>query len=166
MAGNIMSRRNLLQTGGCALAGGVALLHALSTSAEERTGSTVTSASMTKDEIIRKYYSAWENKDWDTVNNLLADDFTFTSPNHDDHISKSTFKARCWPQTDFIKHFDLDSVVGKGDEAFVKYLCHTKNGKSFQNIEFFKFKDGKIESIECYFGADLGFPSAASLGHK
>lgn len=166
MAGTTISRRNLLQTGGCALAGGVALFHASRAFGEKKPGSTVAPSSMTKEEIIRKYYSAWENKDWSAVDSVLAEDFTFTSPNHDDHISKSTFKTRCWPQTDFIKHFDLESVIGNGDEVFVKYLCHTKDGKSFQNVEDFKFKGGKIESIRCYFGQDLGFPSAASLGHR
>jgi ketosteroid isomerase-like protein len=166
VAGVIMSRRNLLQAGGCALAGGIGLLRAVSASAAKRAGPTVTPSSMTKEEIIRQYYSGWESKDWSAIDSVLADDFTFTSPNNDDHISKSTFKTRCWGQTEYIKHFDLESVVGRGDEAFVKYRCHTKNGKSFQNIEYFKFKGGKVEAIECYFGADMGFPSAASLGHR
>ena len=98
---------------------------------------------------------------------LLADNFTFTSANDDDHISKSAFKARCWEsQIDFIERFDVEKVFGEGDEAFVKYLGRTKNGKSFRNVDYFQLKDGKVEAIECYFGGQFGFPSAASTGKR
>jgi len=48
----------------------------------------------------------------------------------------------------------------------VKYLCHTKNGKSFRNVEYLRIKNGQLESIECYFGAQSSFPSAVSTGKK
>jgi ketosteroid isomerase-like protein len=155
-----MSRRNLLQAGACALAGaaafpGVASAHAW------------IGLSTAKEEVIRKYYAAWEKKDWGTVDVLLADNFTFTSANDDDHISKSVFKTRCWEtQIDFIERFELERVIGNGNAAFVKYLCHTKNGKSFRNVEYFRFGDEKVEAIECYFGAQSSFPSAVSAGQK
>jgi hypothetical protein len=63
-------------------------------------------------------------------------------------------------QIDSIKRFDLERVFGNGNEAFVKYLCHTKNGKSFRNVEYLRFTDDKVEAIECYFGAQSSFPSA------
>jgi ketosteroid isomerase-like protein len=122
---------------------------------------------LTNEEIIRKWYGAWEQKDLDTFDNLLADNFTFTSAAGDDHISKSTFKTQCWDtQVDFIKHFDLERIATGGDDAFVKYLCHTKNGKSFRNVEYLRIKNGKLESIECYFGAQSSFPSAVSNEQK
>ena len=55
-------------------------------------------------------------------------------------------------------------MFGSGNEAFVKYLCHTKNGKSFRNVEYFRLRDGKVETIECYSGAKSTFPSAVSNG--
>jgi hypothetical protein len=95
----------------------------------------------------------------------MADNFTFTSAAGDDHISKSAFKTQCWDtQVNFIDRFDLESVFGSGNEAFVKYLCHTKNGKSFRNVEYFRLSDGKVETIECYFGGKSTFPSAVSQG--
>ena len=48
----------------------------------------------------------------------------------------------------------------------MKYLCHTKNGKSFRNVEYLRIKNGRLESIECYFGAQSSFPSAVSTGQK
>lgn len=117
------------------------------------------------EQIIRKWYAAWGNKDLDTFNALLADNFTFTSAAGDDHISRTAFKTQCWDtQVDFIAHFDLERITTGIDDAFVKYLCHTKNGKSFRNVEYLRIRNGKLVSIECYFGAQSSFPSAVSKG--
>jgi ketosteroid isomerase-like protein len=149
-----LPRRDLLEAAACALAG--------EASAHAWTGSRATIA-----EIVRKYYAAWERKDWSPFDILLAENFTFTSANHDDHISKSAFKARCWEsQIDFIERFELERVIGNGNEAFVKYLGRTKNGKSFRNVDYFRLKNEKVEAIECYFGGQAGYPSAASTEQK
>src|SRR4029077_7334625 len=104
---------------------------------------------------------AWETKNADQFQSMMAANFTFTSPAGDDHISASTFKTRCWDsQIDFIGSFDLELVVASGNQALVKYLGHTKNGKSFRNVEYFRLKDGKVETLECYFGGNMTFPSA------
>jgi hypothetical protein len=44
------------------------------------------------------------------------------------------------------------------------YVCHTRNGKSFRNVEFVQLRNGKVAAIECYFGGQAGFPSAANSG--
>ncbi len=150
-----VSRRNLLETGSFAAAGA-----AVSPVAARAAWSGPGAANET---VIRKWYAGWEKRDWAPLDAMLADDFTFSSANNDDHISKSVFKTRCWePNIDFIKRIDLEQVIGNGDECFVKYLCHTRNGKSFRNVEFFRFRSQKIESIECYFGEMSSFPSAVS----
>ena len=155
-----MSRRNLLETGTGVLVAAVSL-------PRPATASALGGQNSTNEEIIRKWYRGWEKKDWNPLDALLADNFTFTSANDDDHISKSAFKARCWEtQIDFIGHFDLERITTDADDAFVKYLCHTKNGKSFRNVEYLRIKNGKLESIECYFGARSSFPSAVSTGQK
>ena len=155
-----VSRRNLLATGACALVGVVSLPGPASASAWG-------GQNLTNEEVVRKWYAAWEKRDWGPVDNLLADDFTFSSAAGDDHISKMTFKTRCWEtQIDFIKHFDLERVATGAADAFVKYLCHTKDGKSFRNVEYLQIKNGKLQSIECYFGEQSSFPSAVSTGHK
>lgn len=114
---------------------------------------------MTRVGIIWDYYAGWEKKQWSTIENLLADSFTFTSPNGDDHIDRRAFKAKCWPEADWIERFELESVVEWDNEAFVKYLCRTTRGKSFRNIEHFRFSIGKVAAIECYFGGNQGYPS-------
>ena len=150
------SRRTVLMAGPCALAAAAGIPRIASAHAEA-------ALNPKSDEIIRRWYTAWEQKDWRPVDLLLADDFTFSSAAGDDHISKSAFKTKCWEsQKDFIKRFDLQRVFGSGKEAFVMYICHTTNGKTFRNVEYLRLRDDKVESIECYFGAQSSFPSAVS----
>src|SRR5579862_2792940 len=129
-----MSRRNLLATGACALVGAATL-------PRQARASALPGHDLTNEEIIHKWYAAWEKKDLGTFNILLADNFTFTSAAGDDHISKSAFKTQCWDtQVDFIQHFELERITTGAEDAFVKYLCHTKNGKSFRNVEYLRIK--------------------------
>ncbi len=160
MKDRAMSRRTILQAGACALPAAVGIPQVASAHAE-------TGLSPKSHETIRNWYAAWEKKDWRPVDLLLTDDFTFTSAAGDDHISKSAFKAQCWEtQIDFIERFDLQRVFGSGNEAFVMYVCRTKNGKAFRNVEYLRLRDDKVEAIECYFGAQSSFPSAVSTGHR
>ena len=155
-----VSRRKALEAGACALAGAAGLL----VTAQARAS---TEQSTTYEEIVRRWYEAWVKKDDGQFEALMADNFTFTSAAGDDHISKSTFKTRCWEtQIDFIGHFDLERVSTGRDDAFVKYLCHTKGGKSFRNVEYLRIKNGQLQAIECYFGEQSSFPSAVSTGQK
>jgi ketosteroid isomerase-like protein len=155
-----ISRRKLLQAGACAPAVAACLPQIASAHA-------MTGLSPRNEEIIRKYYADWEKRDWRPIDILLADNFTFTSANNDDHISKSTFKTRCWEsQIDFIERFELERVIGRGNEAFVMYVCRTKNGRTFRNVEYFRLKDEKVEAIECYFGSPFSYPSAVSTGPR
>src|ERR1700724_1893209 len=123
MKNRAMSRQTILEAGTCALAAAAGIPQIASAHAE-------TGLSPKSDETIRKWYAAWEKKDWHPLDILLADDFTFTSAAGDDHISKSAFKTQCWDtQVAFIGHFDLERITTGAEEAFVKYLCQTKNGK-------------------------------------
>ena len=151
-----MSRRTLLEAGGCALTVAVTLPEIASARADGP-------VSPKTEATVRKWYKEWETtKDWHPFDILLADDFTFTSP-LDDHISKSAFKAKCWDtQIAFVERLDLKHVIGRGNEAFVMYVGHTTNGKTFRNVEYLRVRDGQVDAIECYFGAQNSFPSAVS----
>lgn len=158
MKATTMSRRNLLAVGGIGLAGASGI-------SPTTQASTRTARSLATEEIVRRYYKAWEQKDWSPIDALLAENFTFTSANDDDHISKSAFKKGCWEtQIDFIDHFEIERLFGQDHEAFVKYLCRTKNGKSFRNVEYVRVANDQVEAIECYFGGHSTFPSAVSKG--
>src|SRR5271170_2255130 len=123
MSKRAISRRTVLEAGACALVAAAGVPQMARASAE-------TGLRSKSQEGVRKYYAAWETKDWHPVDILLADDFTFSSP-LDDHISKSDFKARCWDtQIAYIDRFDLKQVIGTENEAFVIYVSHTTNRKT------------------------------------
>lgn len=155
MTDRAMSRRT-------ALGAGAWMLIAAAGVAQRARASAKTGRRSKSQETVRNYYAAWDAKDWHRLDILLADDFTFSSP-LDDHIVKSVFKAKCWDtQIAFIDRFDLKQVIGSDSEAFVMYVCHTTNGKTLRNVEYFRLGNDKVKAVECYFGGQSSFPSAVS----
>ena len=150
-----MSRRMLLEAGACALAATMVIPKIGSAHA-------ATGLSQQNEQLVQKFYAAWESNDWHALDILLADDFTFTSPNDDDHIRKGVYKTRCWDSNvNLIEHFDLQHIVGSGNDAFVMYVLHIKNGKTLENIEHLQLRGGKVEAVRCYFGGK-GYPAAVA----
>ena len=146
-----MSRRMVLEAGACALAAAVVVPKGAHAAA---------GLSRQNEHLVRKYFAAWESKDWHALDILLTDDFTFTSPNDDDHIRKGVYKTRCWDSNvNLIEHFDLQHIVGSGNDAFVMYVLHIKNGKTLENIEHLQMRGGKVGAVRCYFGGK-GYPAA------
>jgi len=115
-----------------------------------------------EEKVVRAYYRAYETKDWHILETILADGFTFTSPAGDDHINLNLYKQRCWPNSKNTKKFDLERVIISGDDAYVTYNGWTNDGRVFRNTEYFKLKDGKILSNECFFGPGVNFPDNKS----
>ena len=110
------------------------------------------------EKVVKAYYTAFEKKDWNSLQQILADGFTFSSP-VDDHISVKAFKERCWPNAYKIKRFDVDKVIINGDDAVVITNGWTTTGKLFRNSDYFKLKGGKITAYECFFGPGVNYPN-------
>jgi len=55
---------------------------------------------------VRAYYSGFERSGWSAASAQVADGFTFTSPNDDDHIPVDLFKERRWGTAKFFKKVD------------------------------------------------------------
>ena len=103
-------------------------------------------------DLIRKYYSAYEQKDRNAIEPLLTEDFSFSSP-HDDHIDKATYFSRCWPNSERIRAFHIEKLFGQGNEAFVLYELEPLRGAKCRNTEFFRIKGSKIREVQVYFGS-------------
>jgi len=101
---------------------------------------------------IRKYYAAYERKDRNAIEPLLTDDFTFSSP-HDDHIDKTSYFSKCWPNSERIRAFHIEKLFEQGDEAFVLYELEPVRGAKFRNTEFFRFRGSNIREVQVYFGS-------------
>lgn len=112
------------------------------------------------EKIIKDYFNGWVKKDWNLVSGQLAEDFTFTSPAPDDHISIDSFKRKCWVQAGHIKRFDFIKIIGNENEAFAIMHVITTDNRTIRNAEYFNFNNGKIRSIEVFFGGTgQGFPT-------
>ena len=102
----------------------------------------------------------FEKKDWNMVASQFADGFTFTSPAGDDHISLATYKERCWGTSQFFKKIEFSKIIAEGNDAFAIYNITTTDGKIVRNTEYYTFSNGKIKSIECFFGQGAGYPGS------
>ena len=125
---------------------------------------------MTADHMRRAIvaaYGAYETHDRDTLERLIAPDFTFTSP-YDDGIDRNEYFRRCWPNHETTAKMKVERVVIEGNSAFVTYLGKSTSGRSFRNTEYLTFRGGKIASVEVYFGAEYrdGHFEAAELRHS
>ncbi len=107
----------------------------------------------TKSELIRKLFAAYLSRERHVLEELFADDFTFTSP-YDDAIGKAAYFERCWPISASGRMTnEVERVIEQGEEAFVTYRVVTGEGETFRNTEFFRFAGNKVKGIDVYFGA-------------
>ncbi|CAB3756294.1 nuclear transport factor 2 family protein [Paraburkholderia humisilvae] len=105
----------------------------------------------TVEDIVRRCYAAYEAKNRAALEALLADDFTFTSP-QDDHIDRRTYFERCWPFSDDVEYFRIEKLFAQANEAFVRYACKPAGRAAFRNAEFFRVENGKIVEVQVFFG--------------
>ncbi len=101
--------------------------------------------------IVRAAYEAYVAKDLAAIEELIAEDFHFTSP-LDNRIDRATYFARCWPNSEAIKSFDFINLVADGDRVFVIYESHRANGEGFRNTEIVTVRGNRIVEVEVYFG--------------
>jgi ketosteroid isomerase-like protein len=107
---------------------------------------------LSKAELLRRYYGAYQSKDRKVIEDALTDDFTFTSP-YDDAIDRAAYFERCWPGSELMHEIVLEKVFEEGEEAFARYQVQMKDGRNFRNTEFITFRGRQIASVEVYFGA-------------
>jgi len=104
--------------------------------------------------IARDCYGAYESGDRRVVEELLTEDFTFSSP-ADVGIDRETYFERCWPNSELTKAFDFKRLVEDGDDVLVTYECTRTDGTRFRNTEVLTFRGDMICRPEVYFGWNL-----------
>ena len=108
-----------------------------------------------RSEIVCAAFAAFVHKRRPVMEDLLAEDFAFTSP-RDEGIDRAAYFERCWPNSDRVRDFDIERMAEDGaDGIFVTYRCTLTDGKEFRNTEFFRIDDGKVKSVDVYFGRTL-----------
>jgi len=113
-------------------------------------------------DLARRLYAAWMSADRAEMERLLAPDFTFTSP-YDDAIDRDAFFATCWPHAgSFLSLLLTDVVTGPQTDGdglcLVTYEAGIAGGKRIRNAEAVRTADGRVRSVEVFFGRPPGVP--------
>ena len=112
-------------------------------------------------ELAKGYYRAYERGDRAFVENNLAEGFTFTSP-FDEHIGREEYFRRCWPAINIHRKFNFVTVMQEGDRVFIAYDAELRQPNAvhpaarFRNAELMTFEQGKLKSVEVFFGDPPG----------
>ena len=97
-------------------------------------------------------FGAYLGQDRDAAEQLLAEDFVFTSP-QDDHISKAAFLDRCFPTAGRLRSQEILELVGAGqDGVFILYEYELKTGERHRNCEYITVRDGRLTETHVFFG--------------
>ncbi len=87
-----------------------------------------------------------------TAERLIAEEFTFTSP-QDDNIDRSAFFERCFPTAD---HFNWQRIIALApagpDSVFVLYEYELRDGERYRNAEFTTVRGGRLVETQVFFG--------------
>jgi hypothetical protein len=111
-----------------------------------------------KEKAVKSYYSGFETHDWKKVASQFADGFTFTTPRND-HISAKEFQDSCWGTNRFFKKVNYAKMVEKNEVLMLLVEINTTDNKVVRNVDVFTFTlNGKIKSIEVFFGAGTKYP--------
>jgi ketosteroid isomerase-like protein len=107
---------------------------------------------MSSTAIVRASFEAYLAQDRDTAEQLIAEDFLFTSP-QDDHIDKAAFLERCFPTADRLSSQEILELVSVGEDGvFILYEYELKNGERYRNAEFITVRDGRLVETQVFFG--------------
>lgn len=107
---------------------------------------------MTNTEVVRAAFDAYRAQDRAAAEALIADDYTFTSP-QDDHLDKAAFLERCFPTADrFRSQVVLELVPAGADGVFLLYEYELDDGQRFRNTEFSRVEGGRLTETQVFFG--------------
>ncbi|HEV7626937.1 MAG TPA: nuclear transport factor 2 family protein [Streptomyces sp.] len=103
-------------------------------------------------DVVRSCIESYVAQDRETAEQLIADDFEFTSP-QDDHIDRAAFFDRCFPTADRLRSQETLAVVpATGDDVFVMYEYELKTGERHRNVELSTVRNGRITETQVFFG--------------
>lgn len=104
-------------------------------------------------DVVRALVQSYLAQDASAADRLIADDFSFTSP-QDDHIDKATFFERCFPASVRLDSYRLvDVVPTDGDDVFIRYeYVSLQTGQRHSNVEVHTVRGDQVTEIQVFFG--------------
>jgi ketosteroid isomerase-like protein len=110
---------------------------------------------MTNTDIVRAMFDSYLSQDRGRAEELLADDFRFTSP-QDDHIDRAAFFERCFPTTARLASYEIRYLATASDEdVFVMYDYALQTGEHHRNVEVLTVRDRHIVETQVFFGGPV-----------
>ncbi|HSO96734.1 MAG TPA: nuclear transport factor 2 family protein [Acidimicrobiia bacterium] len=110
---------------------------------------------MSNTDVVRSLFEAYLAQDEATARRLIADDFTFTSP-QDDHIDKAAFLERCFPTATRVTSQEIVELASVGDDGvFILYEYELQTGARHRNAEFITVRDGHLVETQVFFGGQV-----------
>ena len=79
--------------------------------------------------IARDCFEAYVRKDRKAIEQLIDEDFHFTSP-LDNRIDRVTYFERCWPNSQHITKFEFTRILTHGDQVIVTYIGSKTSGEA------------------------------------
>ncbi len=102
--------------------------------------------------LARRFFGAYVVHDLEVLEDLLTEDFRFTSP-YDDAIDRDTYIQRCWPTNKQIKAITFKHIVVDNNDVYVNYVLEMNDDRRVENTELLRFSGDKITRIDVYWGA-------------
>jgi len=110
---------------------------------------------MSNAEVVRAMRTAFQRQDVQAAEQLLAEEFSFTSP-QDDHLDKAAYLRICFPTSGRFNEQILMELL-ESDETTVlsRYEYELHDGKRYRNMEATSVVEGRITAVEVYFGGEV-----------
>jgi ketosteroid isomerase-like protein len=106
-------------------------------------------------DLAKACYRAYETRDRELIEALIAPEFTFHSPADEAGLDRAGYFERCWPNAGNLAEFDFVRLIEDGDEVVVTYEATRTDGSRFRNTEVLTFAGDKQVRAEVYFGWNL-----------
>jgi ketosteroid isomerase-like protein len=106
-------------------------------------------------ELAKASYRAYETRDRELIEELIAPEFTFHSPADEEGLDREGYFERCWPNGDALAAFEFVRLIENGDEVVVTYEATRTDGSRFRNTEVLTFEGDRQVRAEVYFGWNL-----------
>jgi hypothetical protein len=102
--------------------------------------------------VATTYFTAWKNKEFDTLRTLLADDVTFRGP-----MGTAVGADECIKGLQGLGQMITDIVIQKifvdGSDVLTWYDLHTTKADPIPTANWSHLEDGKITTIAATFDA-------------
>lgn len=103
-------------------------------------------------DVVRALFRAWRAGDVTAAEQLIAQEFVFTSP-QDDRIDRATYLHRCFPTAArFVTHELRHVLLATHGEVLALYEYELADGSRYRNCEVLTVRDGRVAEVQVFFG--------------